>query len=343
MPDPDLSTTIAVPLEGAGPPLWDACLATQPCPTHRGMTILTGGRVNQKLRTRNALVEVASVLLREGKTFTVADVADMARVGKTTAYRYFPTADTLIAQASAHAASQIGEQIMDQRIEGETSPAERLRLVFETADAHVEEQQHLYRTMLRLSLSNNDEDDEHPPRRSGIRQHILESAIGATRPELGDKKFSLLLDALTVMIGIEADVVLKDVCLLSTDKARTVKLWAANALLEAAGAEARAAPAKPPAHASVKKQVKTVSARPAGKPTKAAPAPSTEPAAKTVRKTKAAPASAKIEATVPSHKTAAKPASKPSSEMSLIPRTKRSAKAAARPNTPRPRRAPAKG
>lgn len=233
------------------------------------MTILTGGRVNQKLRTRNALVEVASAMLRDGRSFNVADVADEARVGKTTAYRYFPTADSLIAQASVHAAAQMSEEMMDAKMEGKSAPADRLRTVFETADTHLDENQHLYRTMLRLSLSNGEEGEEHPPRRSGIRQHVLENAIGATRGELGDKKFGLLLDSLTVLIGIEADIVLKDVCLLSRDKVRAVKLWAADALLRAAETQAREAPAKPTRRAVAKSTPAAPMAAPVEKPAKA--------------------------------------------------------------------------
>ena len=211
------------------------------------MSILTSGRVNQKLRTRNALVDAASSLLRDGKTFTVADVADLAKVGRTTAYRYFPTVDALVAQASAHAVSLLNERSMDAVLQGEESFAKRLRLVFESADGSVRDHEHLYRTMLRLSLTNGESDAHQPPRRSGIRQQVIETAVGGIRGEIGDKRYEALLAALTVLIGIEAEVVLLDVCLLSKDKARLVKLWAANALLQAAIAEAQAAPPAPPA------------------------------------------------------------------------------------------------
>jgi hypothetical protein len=63
-------------------------------------------------------------------------------------------------------------------------------------------------------------------------------AIGALRKQLGAKRYETLTAALSVFMGIEGAVVLRDVCLLSKDKAAEVKLWGANALLRAALAEA---------------------------------------------------------------------------------------------------------
>jgi AcrR family transcriptional regulator len=52
--------------------------------------------VNQKRRTRAALVEAAQRLLDQGRTPTVADVADEALVSRATAYRYFPSQEHLL-------------------------------------------------------------------------------------------------------------------------------------------------------------------------------------------------------------------------------------------------------
>jgi hypothetical protein len=47
------------------------------------------------------------------------------------------------------------------------------------------------------------------------------------------------VSALSLCVGIEADVTLRDVCGLSAEEARRTKLWAAQALLGAAIADAR--------------------------------------------------------------------------------------------------------
>ena len=60
----------------------------------------SGGRERQKNRTRRAVVEAASALVREGRTPTVAEAAEAAEVSRATAYRYFPTQDMLLAEVA---------------------------------------------------------------------------------------------------------------------------------------------------------------------------------------------------------------------------------------------------
>src|SRR5579885_891690 len=63
--------------------------------------ISKNGRIAQKERTRSELLRAAGELLRAGSVPTVSDVADAARISRTTAYRYFPTQELLLAEATA--------------------------------------------------------------------------------------------------------------------------------------------------------------------------------------------------------------------------------------------------
>ena len=201
------------------------------------MSNLIGGRTNQKLRTHLALVESAAQLVREGKSFTVAEVADRAKVGRTTAYRYFPTVEQLVAYASLHAITEVEKQMIGAAVANATSAEDRLRAVIEASDKSITDHDFVYRTMLRESLNENHILDEELPRRSGGRKSVIDGAIGTLRKELGEKRYEKLTAALSLFIGIEATVVLRDVCLLSAEKAREVKIWAARVILEAALAE----------------------------------------------------------------------------------------------------------
>ena len=58
------------------------------------------GRINQKRRTRAAILAAAVKLLNEGKRPAVAEVADAALVSRATAYRYFPTQEYLLFEAA---------------------------------------------------------------------------------------------------------------------------------------------------------------------------------------------------------------------------------------------------
>src|SRR5260370_20454718 len=104
---------------------------------------LEGGRTNQKLRTHIALIECAAELLKEGKTFTVADVADKARVGRTTAYRYFPSVEQLVVHASLHAITEVEKKNIGLELEGSTSPYERLRRVIQARAKTTQEHPHM--------------------------------------------------------------------------------------------------------------------------------------------------------------------------------------------------------
>jgi AcrR family transcriptional regulator len=206
------------------------------------MSNLVGGRTNQKLRTHVALVEAAAQLVREGKTFTVAEVADLARVGRTTAYRYFPTVEQLVVHASLYATTEVEKQMIGAALESSTSPDDRLQAVVEASDTSINDHDYLYRTMLQQSLNGQNSGGEGLPRRSGARRAVIDSAIGDLRKLLGEKQYEKLTATLSLFIGIEAAVVLRDVCLMSREKAREAKVWGAIALLKAALAEAKQRP-----------------------------------------------------------------------------------------------------
>jgi hypothetical protein len=92
--------------------------------------------------------------------------------------------------------------------------------------------------MLRLSLNAESSAEEVLPRRAGVRKEVLDSAIGALRKQLGEKHYERLTAALSLFLGIEAAVVLRDVCMLPPEKARDVKVWGASLILEGALREA---------------------------------------------------------------------------------------------------------
>ena len=57
-------------------------------------------RPRQTERTRRALIAAADELFAQGQVPTVAAVAERAQVGRATAYRYFPTQEALLLEAT---------------------------------------------------------------------------------------------------------------------------------------------------------------------------------------------------------------------------------------------------
>lgn len=96
------------------------------------------GRVNQKARTRSAIVEAARSLIRDGGEVRMRGVAEAARVSEATAYRYFPDLPSLLREA-------VGRMWPD--------PACALGAVAESSDA-VERVEHATEVILRAVLDH---------------------------------------------------------------------------------------------------------------------------------------------------------------------------------------------
>lgn len=197
---------------------------------------LTTGRVNQKRRTREALLEVAAELIRQGRTFSIGDVADIAKVGRTTAYRYYPTVDLLIANAALWKVAGREQNEFEDQFGSDSTPYEKVDSVVIESDRSTHEHRNEFRAMLRVSLDQGVKDAE---RRSQIRYFLLKKTLADLQLTLGDKNFEQLVCALSLTVGIESQIVLQDICMLPPNKAREVKRWAAQALLKAALAEAQ--------------------------------------------------------------------------------------------------------
>src|SRR5207249_1247713 len=98
---------------------------------------LTSGRANQKARTYQALVEAAMSFVRESRDFSIADVADAARVGRTTAYSYFPTKEALFAQAVSEIVVRADFADLHGLFEHTTDAATRVKAIVESSDASI--------------------------------------------------------------------------------------------------------------------------------------------------------------------------------------------------------------
>ena len=205
---------------------------------------LQSGRVQQKTRTRKALVDAAIEFVRTGRDFSVGDVADAALVGRATAYTYFETKESLYAQAVLTFITTNDYPSFERVFARTPDAGARVKAVVEASDASIRLHETLYRSMLRSSL----EVDPHAkqPRRPANRRQWLTEALEPLDASLDRLAFGRLVGALSLCIGIEAHVTLRDVCGFSAAEARAIKVWAASTLL-AAASRARKPKAKPPA------------------------------------------------------------------------------------------------
>src|SRR3954468_19071988 len=122
----------------------------------------SSGRVDQKRRTRDALVGAARELVAQGETPTVEGAAELASISRTTAYRYFPNQRALLVAAHPETAtaSLLPENAPDD-------VATRLDLVVDAFTRMVVDTEAQQRTMLRLSLEADAVERSQLPLRQG--------------------------------------------------------------------------------------------------------------------------------------------------------------------------------
>lgn len=191
------------------------------------------GRMNQKLRTRAALMAAATEIVRRGEIPTVVQVADAALISKSTAYRYFPSQEALIAEALLDAANRSDLDAVYAAAGTPGTAAARLDAVIQADHALVVKHEAAFRKTIRAMLAD-DASDPPVPRRPGNRLRYLTEALQPLHDRLGDERLQRLVAALSMCVGMESIIVMKDICGLTPEEAEAVKRWAAAALLQAA-------------------------------------------------------------------------------------------------------------
>jgi len=201
-------------------------------------------RANQKQRTRAAIVEAAARLLRDGGSPSVAQAAEEARVSRATAYRYFPTPEDLLLEVAAIAPAMAPVEAALANL-GPGDAEARFLLLQDTFNPIVLAEEAPMRTALRayldIWLTSRRKGEKAPPVREGRRMRWLDTVLEPARGAMPKQQWQRLKAALALTLGMDAFIVMKDVCRLKDEEARQVLRWAAQALLRAGLAEAEGA------------------------------------------------------------------------------------------------------
>ena len=193
-------------------------------------------RVNQKERTRGALVAAAKELARAGAAPSVAEAAEHARVSRATAYRYFPTQESLLVEVSDVTPMVAPVEEMLAKLDGNDAE-ERLAKLIDTFHPIVVAEEVPLRTALRVHLDTwleaRSRGETAPRVREGRRMRWLDVALEPARRQLPKAEWRRLRAALALTLSIDALVVMKDVAQLDNEEALSVLRWAALTLLRA--------------------------------------------------------------------------------------------------------------
>ncbi len=199
-------------------------------------------RANQRKRTRRALLEAANDLVRHGSLPSVAEVAESAAVSRATAYRYFPTQSSILEAL----VEEIRPTVPDYAsvLSDPNNPVARVDAFLEAVVPHMESVEPQLRAALRLSLEQwgktlaGDTKAERPIVR-GRRIALIEGALAPLKEHLDKSTFRRLTIVLSILFGVEALVVLKDIWGLSGAEAKEIMRWAFRILIQAVMEDAR--------------------------------------------------------------------------------------------------------
>ncbi len=193
---------------------------------------LTSGRSNQKLRTRQALLQAAREMLENGEEPSIESVALRANVSRATSYRYFANTDKLVFEAGLDAiwnAMDLGGLELHQ-----TDVVERVTQLHEFLWENARENEHTYRMFLSNALKEWVDTKGKTDIRGGRRLPMIEMVLEPARTQLPYADFERLRDTLAVMLGVDALILLRDICKLDYEQAKEASRWAVQSLVQSA-------------------------------------------------------------------------------------------------------------
>ncbi len=202
------------------------------------MQVLDGGRVNQKARTRTTLLAAALQMIRDGRQPTVEEVAQATGISKRTAYRYFSSREHLLADAAleglrprlAEGLTNVGHDV-EERVASLASELHDLTIRYEPE----------LRTMARVALDSAPAaTGKRPAGSRGTRRvEWIEEALKPARSKLPKAAYERLVSALSVCLGIDSFLILRDIRGHSEAEIKNVVTWMCRAVLDATLAQTK--------------------------------------------------------------------------------------------------------
>ncbi len=186
------------------------------------------------------MLETAVRLMQSGVTPSVSDVAEAAEVSRATAYRYFPNQAAMIQAAVDEALGPIFGW-------ASASPdaERRVRELIAFSYPRLARYEATHRAALLLALRQWAERragtlGTEAPIVRGNRKALLRNALAPLQGTVSGQAFDKVAQSLSLIFGIEAIIVLRDIWGLDGEEAREVAVWAAHALVRTAIVEAGA-------------------------------------------------------------------------------------------------------
>ena len=187
---------------------------------------INSGRKNQKLKTRDQILKSTQDLMDSGDDFSLEDVAKKADISRATIYRYYSNVDILAAEAildlNTKSSEELVESVQDKDIRTAIMDIQDyyndLTIDFEAG----------FRKYMSVILNGPASKSMRGARRKKTLLMIMEQKS----PSLSAEEREKLANLATVLMGVEAFVVTKDVCGLDNKQSKELLNWGLNLILE---------------------------------------------------------------------------------------------------------------
>jgi AcrR family transcriptional regulator len=198
------------------------------------------GRVNQKKRTRMAIIEACREIIRSGTPVAMPDVAKAALVSEATAYRYFPDLAALLNEALAGLWLSPAEALGP--VAGSADPVERIAVACEFLLRGVLTYSGAVRAMIAATITRPELAATRPGFRFGLIDEAL-APLGDPGAATDPAELAQLRKDLVAVVSAEALFVLTDLAGLAPEEAIASLVRTATTLTQCATTQSATRPA----------------------------------------------------------------------------------------------------
>ncbi len=187
---------------------------------------LNKGRTGQKQKTREKILQAAKELQGKGVEFSLEHVAKVAGVSRATIYRYYSNKDILSAEAVLDMRTRTPDQILAEFPESDLETT--LLGIQRYYNTLAIKNEKAFRKYLSVILN-----PENPVSVRGARRiQTLSRAVEDKNSSISGKDQKRLVYMATLMMGIEAFIVTRDVCRLDEGSSEEVLQWGLKTLIK---------------------------------------------------------------------------------------------------------------